>query len=923
MRKWFGQGWIIAALLPVIPVVAALGDGIILTADGPLHVHRIQAMTLLLAKDNLWPRWVPYFHLGFGYPIFNFYPPGVFYLGGLLGQIGIGAASAFVILSALAWVIGSTGMYALAKTFLPGSAALLAAALWTYAPSRLYEVWYQGSLPQMVAAALVPWLFFALARMAFAPTRRAAALTAGLVAGVILTHIPIAFITALYAVPAAILLVGWATRHRRREFLRRLAVLAGSVLLGGGLSAIFWLPMLLELHHVGAWTDNADRQYFISYLKSTFLMPGAIFSQPRPFDVTDLTLRFPTTLGLVGGVLGLIGLGGLLWRRKIALAALLAVGLLFTLFMLTDYSLDVWLSLPFFRQLRYPERFLRLGAVLVALLGGAALSIVPKRWEMIGLAGSMSLVIAAALPLIYAPVNYARMDHLTALDEINFEEETRAWGTTSYDEFDPNWGATIPRPGAVPDAEQYIDHPLRLVVYDQDLIEQFPDLKTESLDDATLRVTTTSARPVRFRQYYYPGWQVTLDGAPVRAYAEADLGLLTVDVPAGEHVLTLRYAGTASQSAGVALTLFSLGVTLLLVRRLWTAHPPLVLAFAGGIGTESFPTPRAGSESRDSSQGRVRRRPVPEPDRPHLARWIAAVLLGVAAVNKLYVMPETHWLRYESAPDQPHYMETSVYQAFGDEYTLLGYTLQESTVSPGGWLLIDLYWQPQHAITTSYRSIVQIVNPSLTAAWAVSESSAFDVKGFVPSRFFSDSHRLEVYDSAPPYDGRLSVQMVDAATGEPLRLADGSDRLLLDPLIRIRGSGQAVPNRLKYTLGQGIQLRCADVQPQGDQVVIHLYWHVTKPVGQDLTVFVHGLDAQGAMIEQNDGPPLAGDYPSSRWRSGQNLVDRHTLSADPALAAVAVGLYSADMDRLPVTQNGAPVPDDAIVLPLEAVTCAS
>lgn len=893
MRKWFYQvdtGWIIAALLPVIPILAALGDGILLAADGPLHVHRIRAMTLLLSDGNLWPRWVPYFHLGFGYPIFNFYPPGVFYLGGLLGVIGIGAASAFVILSALAWITGSTGMYALAKTCLPGPAALLAAALWSYAPSRFYEVWFQGSLPQMMSAALVPWLLYGLVQMAFAPTRRIAVLTAVLVAGVILTHIPIAFITALYAAPASVLLLWWASRHNRRQFLRRAAGLAGSVLLGAGLAAIFWLPMVLELHHVGAWSENTDREYFVNYLKETFLMPGSIFAQPLPFDLTDLTLKFPTTLGLVGGLLSLVGLIGLLKHKKYALAALLVAGMIFTLFMLTGYSLEVWLSLPFFRQLRYPERFLRLGAILVALLGGAALLLLPKRREKAGVVGGLVLVIAAALPLNYGNVPHVSMDHLTALDEIEFEEQTRVWGTTSYDEFDPNWGETIPRPGAVPDVESYQDHPLRLVVYDQDLIRQFPDLKTESLGDATIRVTVTSERPVRFRQYYYPGWKVTLDGQPVRAYPESEMGLLTIDVPAGEHLVKLRYAGTTAQKAGAALTLASMGAALLLIL--------------------------------------VRRRPVPvRVAAPWLggrsALLIAGALVAFALVNKIIIMPHTHWLRYQSPPDQPEYMETAVRQAFGDEFNLLGYTLKQDEVSPGGWLLIDLYWQPRHDITTPYRPIVQLVNLPLTEAWAVSEPSALSVLGMTSSRFFSISHRLEVYDWSPPYVGRISVQMVNFETGEPLRLPDGSDRLLLEPLIRVRGSGKAVSNRLGYTLGKVVQLRCASVEQQDDQFVIDLYWHVTGRPGQDLITFVHGLDDQGVMVQQNDGPPLGSSYPASYWLPGQNLAGRYTLPADPAITSIAIGLYSAEVGRLSVTQDGAPVPDDTILLPLDAVPCSS
>src|SRR5690606_7068520 len=204
-------------------------------------------MSILLGEGNLWPRWVPWFHLGFGYPIFNFCPPGVFYLGGLLGQVGIPAAAAFTVVAALAWMLGSAGTYRLARRFVPATAALLAAMLWAYAPSRLFEVWDQGSLPQMMAAALVPWLIGGIVAAAYQPSRRNALAVALPLAGVILSHQPITFITALYVAPLAFVVPLWAARGRNNRLVRRYVSIFGGLLLGAGLAAAFLLPLFAEL----------------------------------------------------------------------------------------------------------------------------------------------------------------------------------------------------------------------------------------------------------------------------------------------------------------------------------------------------------------------------------------------------------------------------------------------------------------------------------------------------------------------------------------------------------------------------------------------------------------------------------------------------------------------------------------------------
>jgi hypothetical protein len=118
-----------------------------------------------------------------------------------------------------------------------------------------------------------------------------------------------------------------------------------------------------------------------------------------------------------------------------------------------------------------------------------------------------------------------------------------------------------------------------------------------------------------------------------------------------------------------------------------------------------------------------------------------------------------------------------------------------------------------------------------------------------------------------------------------------------------------------------VELHCASVEKQGELWMIDLYWHVAGRPDRDYTVFVHGLDAGGNAVQQNDYPPIGGNYPTSAWQRGQNLVDRHTLPTDPPIDAVAVGLYTSDAGRLPVTQDGDPVPNDSIVLPLQEASC--
>ena len=880
-------GFLAAALLPLAGILPTLGDGIIRSADGPLHVQRMFAMTILLASGELWPRWVPYFHLGYGYPIFNFYPPGVFYLGGLLGLLGIPAAAAFNLIAALAWVIGTTGVYRLARRLLAAEGALLAAALWAYAPSRLYEVWDQGSLPQMMAAALVPWIFHGLARLAKEPSRRRILGFSLPLAGMILCHQPITLIAGLFIAPAALTLCLAAGRSPRALAWRLLSVGVGAAL-AAGLAAIFLLPLAAELRYVQAASQAPD---VIPYLTSNFLQPEQIFSQPPLLDLTDLRYKLPTTLGLLGGLLGAFGLLALLRQRHFGAAALLAAGLTFALFMMVEPSLLAWQAIPFMPQLRFPERFLRLASILLALAGGASLLLLPARRRGAGLVIGLALAVAAALPLVYPSRPFTNWPNQSALDEIRMEETEHIWGTTSYDEFNPIWGE---QPGwdAAVEPEAYVTDPLRIVVNRVDMARYGDILQVEQLGSATVRVRLERDFTLRFRQFYFPGWTATVNGQPASIYPEAQVGQIALDLPAGEYTITLAYTGTDIQRVGTIITLASLGIAAMLYL------------------TGRSPSPaQSGADKAQLS--------------PRLGAGIGLGAVAFSLVNALIIAPHTLWFRHRSPPDAPVYMQTPVRQPFGDQFELLGFTLPGTTTAPGDLLPITLYWRALQTSEREYRPVVQLVNLTQSQAWAVSEPlfpGGGKTPTYPPDRFASDPHSLRVFNFAPPYMGRISVQMLDAATDEPLRLPDGADRLLLDPLIRVERPTRSLPLALGHRFDDRLELRCATLQRSGGEFIVALGWHVIAALDQDLMTFVHGLDSGGELVAQGDAPPLDGDYPTRFWLPGQNLIAVYRLPDDSALETVAVGLYTPER-RLSVTLDGAAVANDQVVLPLDEQSC--
>ncbi|MDE3075294.1 MAG: hypothetical protein KGJ86_07685, partial [Chloroflexota bacterium] len=99
---------------------------------------------------------------------------------------------------------------------------------------------------------------------------------------------------------------------------------------------------------------------------------------------------------------------------------------------------------------------------------------------------------------------------------------------------------------------------------------------------------------------------------------------------------------------------------------------------------------------------------------------------------------------------------------------------------------------------------------------------------------------------------------------------------------------------------------------------VTLTWQDVQPFGQDYTVFVHALDASGRVIAQDDSQPAGAAWPTSAWRPGQVIVDRHKLVLPSTARQLEIGLYqlatgqrlelagaAGNSYRMPVTALGA------------------
>jgi hypothetical protein len=79
-------------------------------------------------------------------------------------------------------------------------------------------------------------------------------------------------------------------------------------------------------------------------------------------------------------------------------------------------------------------------------------------------------------------------------------------------------------------------------------------------------VRSSQEATIQFYTYYFPGWRGYVDGQEVPIRPEEPYGLITLDVPAGEHQVKIRFGDTPIRVVGKVISLLSLGLGLFLLR---------------------------------------------------------------------------------------------------------------------------------------------------------------------------------------------------------------------------------------------------------------------------------------------------------------------------------------------------------------------
>jgi hypothetical protein len=825
--------------------------------DNVLHLWRAVETDALLENGLIYSRWQPHMARGFGYPLLLFNPPISPLLAAFFHRLGLVWPVAVNATFVTGMIISAWAAWLLVREWWGDIAGVIAGVTITIIPFHAYAIFYRGSMSEALAWAFPALVLWGLIRWQKYGQRRGLLAAAGGEAALLLTHDASAY---LFLPLPLVAIVALAMAHRSRLMLRRGILALG---LGIGLAAFFWLPSVLERRYV-QFDRVLDYPYAASFVALDYLL-----EPPRMADPTWINPWRPKGIGLLPAALAL--LLAITWRRARREQRFWLAGVGFVtlgyLWLTLPYARPIWRLIPALPYLHFPWRFLTPAAVGVTALSGAAVHHVTRNTQH----ATRFLVPAIVGALILGSLGWLYPPHCdlpqpaTLPGMLAYEQATGELGGTTFSELLPVWVHKMPGERALDDDLNAGREPVRL--RPETLPEGTRVLHADyGPVDATIELESPVTFRARYLAFYYPGWQVTVDGSAVPIAPTDPDGLIAFDVPAGHHTVRVRFGETPLRLAADVISLLSLLVLAALIIRV-PKHASRITDYALRI---------THYES--------------------AAILLTAVLLLVVKLA-LIDRVDTPLRRANLVDGRLRYVDVPAAITFGDEFVFLGHDTLPTSVSSGERFEVKTYWRALQPGGPDYGVTINVLDiqghpwhdPDISIPrWHYPPPP---VPEWPPDQYALIALSVPLLPGTPPGTYNVEAVAFNHDTLVPLTAHDADGRALGPalPLGQITVTAPrhpAVPdtlqahNRLNVPLGPLTLLGAdfdRDQAAPGDPVLLTIFWRADEQPTEDLTVHLALLAPDGSVAAGYDLPPTVPWHPTSAWHTGDVWRGQHFL----------------------------------------------
>lgn len=550
-----------------------------------VHGARIAELVRSAQAGHLPVRWTENFGYGYGMPLFEFYAPLPYYIGGFVYWLSndlVFASKLLFFIPNLGAVIGS---YLLGKKLYGRKGGIIVATAFALAPYRAVNLFVRGAVSEswgMMAMPFVLWAGISYIESIKNKSQSLAWLTfcVSLVT-LFLSH----NLSTLMFVPVSFIfltLVAWqrSSGNSFSVFLASVSKIFGLYLLSIGLSAFYLFPALLEKDFTiissilsGYFFYSHHFLYIRQFLQPNWGYGGSAWG---PDDGISFFLGYGQLLGL-GISLVMVG-----WQllKKITtakksssqqivkmisfalqtphfqlfvLSGVVVIGALFLTLLKSEW---LWSSLPLISYIQFPWRWLSVAALFLAIMAGYSAILIQSRRLLMLLVGSL-LVILTLNMQYFQPESYLGQNADFYYSEPKLIRSEMSGVLPDYIPV----GLKLAKLASPTDATQssWLATNTDGTVVTTKTAELIPEfsIAVNRPHQKVIDFTLADQATIEFAVAYYPGWRAEIDGKETQIQP-SETGLIGVTVPAGKHSVGIEFGSTPVRFWSDIVSLLSL-----------------------------------------------------------------------------------------------------------------------------------------------------------------------------------------------------------------------------------------------------------------------------------------------------------------------------------------------------------------------------
>lgn len=544
------KGWMSYVVILIVSLFLVadlfLHPGRSITFDGQVHITTIAQFYNAL-KDGEFPaRWANGFAT-YGLPIPLVAHQTTSYLGAFFLFFTHNAVTAYNLVIFAGVFLSSAFFYKFLRYYFSSEITLVATLLFHFAPYRITNIYIRGAVPELFGTVFLPVVLIGLYQSIHLKLKTGYLWIILGTALLALTHPMMLVLSSVVVFPYGLYLL-WSLPKNWKTIVNLLV----SAILGIAIAGYYLLPLAVEIKYFayGTTKDHFRPQGGFLKIPDFFVDGWTYFGNGHPGPRSN-TL----TVGSVETLILLAGIGMFIfsvYKRKFkssddrnmipwVLSAVLCI------FLMTTFSTPIYQHIFLFNNVQYPWRNLAPLMFVPPIILAWLLSKIDTRWIGILI---VTLVILIRIPQSYGKnfmvYDLKQYDYLTA--NLHTNNMNTLWMGYSR------------------------DYPVR--TQQVKIIEGVGTISNESIKNADRRFSVHSDQSIRLVDYtfYFPGWQVYVDGTPtlIQFQDPEFRGMITYQVPAGDHTIHVKFERTKIRVLGDGVTVIGIlltGVWMFLLHR--------------------------------------------------------------------------------------------------------------------------------------------------------------------------------------------------------------------------------------------------------------------------------------------------------------------------------------------------------------------